>query len=296
MTRLLLPAIFALTALPAAAQDANGLSFGGAVKLEYLDSDGSHLWAFDGDVAASWRSGGLLGFDASVDTTYLDGSGGGDDLTNIWAALVLSTGAGEFAVGAPRPLVDTLAVMPRFSSSRVLDLQTSFLRGPITSVASASDNGVTPGVTWKQTTGNLTFGAGYHHLNDGDNVDILEGIMRYEAGATTLFISGEFADVAGPNLTLLQIGGLHDAERFDIGAAFSQIETSDTARSLRLYGSFDVMPSLTLRGDALLIQHASDIYSISATYGMDNGLFVEGGGSKIGGSDEIYDIGVGFKF
>lgn len=296
MTRLLLPAILALTALPAAAQDANGLSFGGEVKLEYLDAAGSHLWAFDGDVAASWRSGGLLGFDASVDTTYLDGSGSGDHLTNIWAALVLSTDAGEFAVGAPRPLVDTLGVMPKFSSSRVLDLETSFLRGPITSIASAQDNGVTPGVTWKQDTGNLTFGAGYHHLNDGDNVDILEGVMRYQAGATTFFITGEFADVEGPNVTLLQIGAFHDADRFDLGAALSQIDSSDTRHSLRLYGSFDVMQSLTLRGDALLIQDTSDVYSLSATYGMENGLFIEGGGSKIGGSDEIYDIGVGFKF
>ncbi|WP_333818403.1 porin [Tabrizicola sp.] len=296
MTRLLVPAILALTALPAAAQDANGLTFGGEVKLEYLDTAGSHLWAFDGDVSASWRSGGLLGFDASVDTTYLDSSGGGQDLTNIWAALVLSTGAGEFAVGAPRPLVDTLGVMPKFSSSRVLDLQTSFLRGPITSIVSASDHGVTPGVTWKQNSGNLTFGAGYHHLNDGANVDILEGVMRYQAGDTTFFITGEFADVDGPNVTLMQIGAFHDADRFDFGAALSQLDLLDATRSLRLYGSFDVMPALTVRGDALLIQDTNDIYSLSATYRMDNGLFIEGGGSKITGSDEIYDIGVGFKF
>lgn len=296
MTRFMIPALVALTSLPAAAQDGgNGLSFGGAVKLEYLDAD-SHLWAFDGDVGMSWRSGGLLGFDASVDTTYLDGDGTSDDLTNVWAALVLSTGAGEFAVGAPRPLVDTLAVMPKFSSSRVLDLETSFLRGPITSIASASDNGITPGITWKQDTGNLTFGAGYHHLNDGDNVEILEGIMRYQTGETTFFITGEFAETEGPNATLMQIGAFHDADRFAFGAALSQLDLTDATRSLRLYGSFDVMPSLTLRGDAMMIQDASDIYSLSATYGMDNGLFIEGGGSKIGGADEIYDIGVGFKF
>lgn len=76
-----------------------------------------------GDLGLTSRSGGLLGFDASLDTTYLDD---GTDLTNVWAALVLSTGAGEFAVGAPRPLVDTMRVMPRFSTSRVLDLETGF--------------------------------------------------------------------------------------------------------------------------------------------------------------------------
>ncbi len=295
MTRFIVPALLALSSLPAAAQDANGLSYGGTVKLEYVDANSS-LWALDGDVGLSWRSGGLLGFDAALDTTYIDGNGSGEDFSNIWAALVLSTGAGEFAIGAPRPLVDTLAVMPKFSSSRLVDLETSFLRGPITSLVSASDNGVTPGITWKREQGSLTFGAGYHHLNDGDNVDVLEGVMRYQAGSTTFFITGEFANTEGPNLTLLQIGALHDADRFDLGASFSQINSSDTSHSLRLYGSFDVMPALTLRGDALMVQDASDLYSLSATYSTESGLFVEGGGTKVTGSDNIYDIGVGFKF
>ncbi len=294
MSRLLLPAFLAAFSLPATAKEAgNGLTFGGEVKLEYLNAN-SDLWAFDGDVSLSWRSGGLLGVDASIETTYFDD---GSDFTNVWGALILSTGAGEFAVGAPRPIVDSLDPMPRFSSSRVLDLQTSFLRGPITSLASASDNGVTPGITWKQETGSLTFGAGYHHLNGGNNTDILEGAMRYEAGATTFFITGEFAETEGPNTTLLQIGAFHDADRFDLGAAFSQLDTSDTTHSLRLYGGFDVTSAVTLRGDALLVQDANDIYSLSATYSMDSGLFVEGGGSKVtGGGTEIYDIGVGFKF
>jgi hypothetical protein len=293
MTRLVVPALVALVTFPAAAQDSNGLTFGGEVKLEYLDSSSSSLWAFDGDVGMSWRSGGLLGFDASVDTTYLDD---GTDLTNVWAALVLSTGAGEFALGAPRPLVDSLDPMPNVSSSRVVDLETGFLRGPVTSLASTQDNGLTPGVTYVNTAGNLTYGGGYHHLNDGDNVDILEGVMQYKSGMTTYFISGEFFDQDGPNSRLLQIGAFHDAERFDLGAAFAQADDSDTTHSLRLYGAFDVMPSLTVRGDAILIQDASDLYSVSATYGMENGLFVEGGGTKLGGDAEVYDIGIGFKF
>jgi hypothetical protein len=293
MIKLMGPALVALSALPAAAQDSNGLSFGGAVKLEYLDAPSSNLWVFDGDVGMSWRSGGLLGFDASVDTTYLDD---GTDLTNVWGALVLSTGAGDFAVGAPRPLVDSLDPMPNVSTSRLVDLETGFLRGPIASLDSTQDNGLTPGLTYVNTAGNLTYGAGYHHLNDGDNIDILEGVMQYKSGATTYFISGEFVDQDGPNARLLQIGAFHDAERFDLGAAFAQADASDTNHSLRLYGAYDVMPSLTVRGDVMMIQDASDLYSVSATYGMENGLFVEGGGTKLGGDGEIYDIGIGFKF
>lgn len=292
MTKVLVSALLALSTLPAAAQDAgNGLSFGGEVKLEYIDSGSSGL-AFDGDVGLTWRSGGLLGFDASLDTTYLDD---GTDLTNVWAALVLSTGAGEFAVGAPRPLVDTMRVMPRFSTSRVLDLETGFLRGPLTSLASINDNGLTPGITYRQSSGNLTFGAGYHHLNDA-NVDVAEGVMQYATGATTFFISGEFATAPGNDVSLMQIGAFHDADRFDLGAAFAQYDAGPTMNSLRLYGSYDVMSALTLRGDVLMLESADDIYSLSATYSMPNGLFVEGGGTVVNSSDEIYDIGVGFKF
>ncbi|MBN8633149.1 MAG: hypothetical protein J0L76_20125 [Rhodobacterales bacterium] len=291
MIRLTVPALVALTAFPAVAQEANGLSFGGEVKLEYVDADSS-AWVLDGDVGLSWRSGGLLGFDAALDSTHIDD---GTDLTNAWAALVLSTGAGEFAVGAPRPLTDSLSVMPRFSSSRAVDLTTGFFRGPLTSIASFADNGLTPGITYRQTSGNLTFGGGYHHLND-ENIDIAEGIMRYESGATTYFISGEFATAPGPDVSLMQIGVFHDDDRFDLGAAFAQIDDGDAVNSLRLYGSYDVMPALTLRGDALLIQDSGDIYSMSATYNTESGLFVEGGGTKVGGEAEIYDIGVGFKF
>jgi hypothetical protein len=46
----------------------------------------------------------------------------------------------------------------------------------------------------------------------------------------------------------------------------------------------------------LMIQDSDDLYSLSATYNTNSGLFVEGGGTKIGDSNEIYDIGVGFKF
>lgn len=291
MTRYLIPALFFLSAMPVAAQD-SGLSYSGEVKLEYLNSSPDIL-AFRGDLAASWRSGGLFGFDASVDTLYLDD---GNNFTNFWAAAVLSMGSSEIALGAPRPLVDTLRVAPRFSSSRVLDLEVSFLNGPITSIASAGDNGMTPGVTYKYNSGNLTFGAGVHHLNDGSSVDIAEGVMRFDGGATSYFISAEYARTSGDDLSLMQIGARHEADRFDFGATLSKLRASESTYTLRLYGGFDVMQSLSLRGDLLMVDDAHDIYSLSATYNMDSGLFVEGGGSVLNGSTEVYDIGVGFKF
>lgn len=292
MTRFLAPALFVLSTLPAAAQDgANGLSTSGEAKLEYVDASSSVL-AFAGDAGLSWRSGGMLGFDASVDTVNTDD---GSNFTNVWGALVLSMGSSEIAVGAPRPVLDTMRVAPRFSSSRLLDLELSILKGSMTGLASTSDNGMTPGVTYKYTSGSLSFGAGFHRLDD-DGIDSYEGIMRYDGSAASLFVSAERLDSSSGNMTILQIGALRDGDRFDAGATLSKLRSSGTANSLRVYGSFDVMPSLTVRGDALLVQHSDDIYSLSATYRMDSGLFIEGGASTTGGSNDIYDIGVGFKF
>lgn len=295
MRSLLLASLVATTSLPALAQTAEtGLTFGGTVELEYLDADTIHLWAFDGDMSASWRSGGLLGFDAALDTTYLED---GSELTNVWAALVLSTDIGEFAVGAPRPVVDRFKVMPDFSSSSVLDLDIGLLTSNYTALASGFDNGMTPGLTYVGTSGNLTYGGGYHQISDEfESIDVLEGAMTYAAAGTTYFINGEFVDGSDGSYTLMRIGALHDADRFDIGAALSQLRIPDTRHTLRLYGSVDVIDSLSLTGDLLMVEDSSDLYSLSARYEMPNGLFVEGGGIKIQDGPEIYDIGVGFKF
>lgn len=292
MTRFLSPALLVVLAQPIAAQD-SGLSYSGEAKLEYIHAN-SDLLAFRGEMVASWRSGGLFGFDASADTIHTDE---GDDFTNFWAAAVLSMGSSEIAVGAPRPLLETHRVMPRFSSSRIVDLETSFLLGPITSFVSTQDNGMTPGLTYTYNSGGgLTFGAGYHRLNDGTDVDAVEGIMRYEGGATNYFISAEYLVTPSSDLMMLQIGAMHDGDRFDAGLSLAKVRSTEAVHSLRLYAGFDVMTALTLRGDLLLVEDEDDVKSLSATYEMDSGLFVEGGGSFFGGSTEVYDVGVGFKF
>lgn len=295
MRSFLLASLIATTSFPALAQTAEtGLTFGGKVELEYIDANTTHLWAFDGDVRASWRSGGLLGFDAALDTTYLED---GSELTNVWAALVLSTGAGEFAVGAPRPVLDRFKVMPDFSSSSVLDADISILTSDYATLASGFDNGMTPGLTYVGASGNLNYGGGYHRISDETvSIDVLQGAMTYEAAGTTYFINGEFVDSPGSDLTVMRIGALHDTDRFDVGTSLTQFRNSETRHILRLYGSVNVVDTLSLSGDLLLVTDSPDLYSLSGRYEMANGLFVEVGGTKIQDEPEIYDIGVGLRF
>lgn len=292
MNRIIAPALLALSSLSAAAQDGGtGLSYSGEAKLEYIDAS-SHLFVFSGDLGATWRSGGLIGFDASMETLNFDN---GEHFTNFWAAAVLSMGASEVAIGAPRPVMDALGVAPRFSTSRGLDLEMSFLNGPVAGLVSADDNGMSPGLTYTYVSGGLAFGAGYHRQNDND-VDVLQGIMRYDDGVTSYFVSAEKAIATGDDLTILQLGALHDADRLDAGATLSKIRASETNYSLRVYGSYDILSSLTVRGDLLMIENTHDIYSLSATYATGSGIFVEGGSTVQHGSEKVYDIGLGFKF
>ncbi|MBL9045819.1 MAG: hypothetical protein JNK34_00670 [Tabrizicola sp.] len=293
MTRFLVPALLALSALPAAAQDSSGLSYSGEVKLEYLDANSSY-WSLAGDAALTWRSGGLFGFDAAVDTVVIDR---GSDFTNYWAAAVLSFGSGELAIGAPRPVFLTQEVQPKFGTSRLVDLELSFVRGGFARIASAEDPGMTPGITYTHKLDSVTFAAGYHRIdNSSTELNIYEGLMRYDGGATQYFISAEHVATPSDDATFLSIGARHDADRFDLGATLSKFKTSDTTLTARLYGSYDIMPGLSIGADYLAIQDTDDVYSLGARYEMDSGLFVEGGVSELSGSNEVYDIGVGFSF
>ena len=89
------------------------------------------------------------------------------------------------------------------------------------------------------------------------------------------------------------------AERFDLGASLAQLGSSDTTHSVRLYGAFDVMQSLTVRGDVLMVEKAEDIYSLSATYTMDSGLCLralEKALARTGRVPEIFNTDQGCQF
>lgn len=292
MSRPLLALLLALSALPVAAQD-SGLSYSGEVKLEYLDANSSY-WTFAGDAALAWRSGGLFGFDAAVDTVIVDD---GEDFTNYWAAAVLSFGSGELAIGAPRPVLLAHKVQPKFGTSRLVDLELAFVNGGLAKLFSAQDPGMTPGITYSHQLDSVIFAAGYHRIDLGaDEFNIYEGLMRYDGGSTQYFISAEHVATPSDDATFLSIGARHDADRFDLGATLTKARTSDTTLTARLYGSYDIMPGLSIGADYLAIQDEDDIYTLGAKYEMDSGLFVEGGVSELNGSSEVYDVGVGFKF
>ncbi|MBK6466821.1 MAG: hypothetical protein IPF96_08115 [Rhodobacter sp.] len=290
-------ALVALSGLPTAATAfdlGGGLVATGEVKLEYTDSSNNNTAAAIGDITLAWRSGSVLGFDAALDSIWLDD---GNDFTNLWAAVVLSTSFGDFAVGAPRPVTETLKVMPNISSSRLIDIEFGSLTASLTAFTSYFDNGMTPGLAFTSTAGNLRYGLSYHQIDDGvSTADLVTGAMVFSGGQTTYFIMGEAASEGSDDVVTLQIGALHQADRYALGANLAHVEFSTGNMSAgRLYGSYSLTPALSVKGDYLAITDSDDLLSLSAEYRFGQNGFVEGGVSVFG-DVEVFDIGVGLKF
>ena len=237
----------------------------------------------------------MLGFDAALETTLdLDN---GKDYTNVWAALVLSTSIGDFAIGAPQPVTETLKVMPDLTSLRIARVEFGPLIGPKVVTDSYFDTGMTPGLAFTGDAGNLRYGLSYHQVDDiVVPIDYYEGAMVYSDRATSYFIMGELARYPGDDETMLQIGAQQQADRYSFGAAVTRAEFPSVSHSsLRLYGGYDLLPELTVKGDVLIVQDFDDLFSVSAEYRIGDIGFVEGGATYFN-DDMIYDIGFGLKF
>ena len=289
--------ILAIPALPSAtfAFDlGGGLTGTGRVELEYNDSFGDSTIA-TADLAMSWRSGAVLGFDAALETIYFDKLG--DDFTNLWGAVVLTTSFGEIAIGAPRPVTETMRVLPEFSSSREFDLEASLVLGPYITSFSFGNNGITPGLAFTASAGDLSYGLSYHQIKDGgDRFDFYEGAMNYVSGQTTYFITAEVLDSNVSDGTSVTIGALHTADRLAFGGSVGQSDfVGPNITTVRLMASYDVLPALTITGDYLNIESLDEVFALSAEYRFGQIGFVQAGVTSLRG-DESYDIGVGVKF
>ncbi|MFZ1471065.1 MAG: hypothetical protein WAT09_19115 [Paracoccaceae bacterium] len=296
-SRVATAAILALSGLSTAAFafDRGGLNGTGRIELEYADIDGKSYPNASGDISLSWRSGAVLGFDAALDTTVLLDDG--DDFTNIWGALVLSTSVGNFSIGAPQPVTETLKVMPELTSARIIGVEFGPLIGPKVVTDSYFDTGMTPGLAFTSTTGDLRYGLSYHQIDAAiTTIDYYEGAMVFVGDRNSYFIMGELARYPGDDETMLQIGAQHQADRYSFGAALTRAEFSSVSRSsLRLYGGYDLLPALTVKGDYLIVDNFDDLFSVSAEYRIGDVGYVEGGATYFS-DDMIYDIGLGLKF
>ncbi len=290
---------------PALALDfGNGFSLTGEVELEYLTSDGDDTGLGWIDVTLGWRSqaGGAVGFgfDLTADSIQLLDTG--DDFTAYWGGLVVTTGAGDFTIGAPRPVLDVLFDTPKLGGSSFFDFQLEQFTGPLATFLVRQADLNAYGVSFIGTSGNLKYGVYYGDV-EGQDADIVQIAGNYQLGSTFIQGGAEVITTGSDDITTLLLGVTQDFDRFSVGAAISDISSSGApfdGQTVKLFGDYQVTDALTLGVQVQNIDAVIDatLYGLSGEYGFGPGGYARLGvlDSDQSGSEAIFDAAVGLRF
>lgn len=298
--------ILALASLatPAAALDfGNGFSVVGDVELSYLSSGGSSTSTFGfEDVTLGWRSqaGGAIGYGFDLNFVGVQDLDQGDPLSTIWGGLVLTTAAGEFTIGNPRPLLKTLFDTPYIGGDRIFDLEFGSLIGSsVEYFALLSDEGLY-GVSFKGGTGALTYGASYHKF-DTEDASAYELVAGYQAGKTQIQGGVEVLDVTAFTIRKFLLGATYVSDRWSAGAQLSHsTQPMGDLTGFEVFGDYAVSDSFKLGAQVLRLEGLGSpvtFYGVTGEYGFGSGGFARLGVLDTSqGSDTSYSASVGYRF
>jgi hypothetical protein len=305
--RSLLAALITSAASPVLALDfGSGFSLTGDVELEYFDTDaGSDIPLGFTDLMLSWRNpnGGGLGFGVDTSIVSLHDLEDGDDASALYLGLVFATSFGEFSVGRPRALLDTLIDTPDIGSSKLLRLEGAGVNESLyaTSLLFQDWQGNAYGATFKGEAGALTYGLGIHRIEEGgSSADFAEALVVYTLGAAQLYATVETADSGGGGFDKYQLGGKYAADRWSFGGEFTTFSTTGADGDIvKVYGDYKVLDGLTLgvQYQDQEIPFNAEIYGVSGTYSFGTG-FAELGLGRINGSADTNfgTASIGFRF
>jgi hypothetical protein len=303
-------ALLAASALPALAYDlGNGFTVTGDVELEYASADSTSISAGFTDVTLSWRSQGTGALTYGFDLTNVSLHDLDDDESEsaLWLGLVVGTSFGEFSVGRPRPLHDTMFDTPDVGAARVLGFEFLGL-GPsfLASIALLEGSSLDIwGLTYTGQSGGLTYGAGLHRLSSGSNsLNIYELVVKYETGATEVYAGFETGDNELDDLNKLVLGANYTADRWSAGLqAISLNASGNSLEAVKLFGDYVVLDGLTVGAQYQRVTGAGaeelNIYGLSGIYSFGVG-FAELGLSKLetpsGSGDTVTTASIGLRF
>lgn len=304
--RITAPTVLLLASVgcPALALDfGNGFSLTGEVELEYIDfaddSDAA-LWV---DVTLGWRSqgGGAIGvgFDLGVDGfANLDG---GDSRGVFWGGLVVTTAAGDLTVGAARPVLADIYDLPKLGGSTLVTLELRSATGPIAGALAVLGDEQLYGVSFKGSSGNLTYGISYNEPED-EPLSFLEAGVTYRIGNSLLKAGIETIGIGGIDLTLVSLGATHDFQRLSLGVHLTElVDGPSDVSNVQVFGSYQVTDALTVEAMVQDIDGSGTSirgYGVSGEYSF-GGAFARLGAASIDGfgtDDTLLDAAVGFRF
>ncbi len=279
----------------------------GSLELEYQDYESDNGLFLNSDSQLSWRGGDAgafsFGFDLSLDgLAKIDKPTG--DASNLWASAMIGYRGVEFRIGAPEPATKAVIDFPAVSTAKLVDAQIEPFRGQYATAIARDDSDLAPGVSVLGGNDQLTYGVSWHRMDmpaSPNKVEVAEAAVAWKTGATTLFGSAAHANEqhSTDNANNVQIGALYDGGALSLGAIAGRNTGFLSSNFGQLNATYRMSDALALRGNVAVINPSAgsnvDIWSLGADFKFVNGAYVEGGYSSVD-KDDVWDIGLGFKF
>lgn len=283
----------ALLAAPLAAQ-AEELTFSGDIRLQHTEFDGVSESFLIGSGDLSYDFGNSFGIVSSLDTYIFEG----DELTALYIAGEYAGAFGSLQFGAPESAVDSYASPGEFNRGGLapIALQTFQMRRSLVHTYALFDDEIPWGLRFDSMSGDLSYGASLHSLEDGD-IHVLGGAFRYDA-APYAFTGGlEYAEAPGESRTTLRLGLEADHGAFT-GSAYIYAGTDGFPTILELNGNYSVSDKVELGAAAMLIEDEINIFGVNAHYNFTENVYARASLSDADGGfpGPALDVSVGFRF
>jgi hypothetical protein len=296
--------VAALMASGASAQGlAEGLEVEGFIDLSGIYANGNSELFLSGDVTVGTRfGGGPFGVALGIEAYATDG----DSVSALYPMLTYSTDFGDFTIGRPRFVLDTLVDVPPLAGAAVLGteeiaLGTRSFAGISVLLSDPGDLNFA-GLRYDGDYGDLRVSAAYHRLWDtGTDANVYSIGLGYRIGATELVAGVETLRDGPDDLTNFIIGATYDEGPLSAGLLYSGVELGpDNINVLSLWTGYEVIDGLTVTGSYRgFIDDDARIFGLDAEYVYASGAYT-GVGVGVqdlgGGSDEFFVFDIGLRF
>jgi|GEM_PF-3103308 len=312
-------------AVPATAMSPlqEGVYARGGVEVEHLSF---------GDETAT---GAYLDFDIGIATGTVfalpvgielgaEGFSEDDSASAFYGAATFDTGLGVVGVGVPRFALDKYVSTPKLGGFRlieVIDLGLIDGRG-VSGLYYLTSSDVPYGISYDLAGENFGLGLSYHEYDDEDGTSVIQAAGNVRAGLMVFGAGGEYLDSRVGDAEFYTASVALEAERLDLGAQHSRLETSidfgelitddfgdaldelgvgsltvdGQVEATKLWATWRPIQRLDLTASYVAFDGGNEeLYGLNARYQVA-GMFIEGGAVDGFGNEPLYSASVGFDF
>lgn len=284
------PAVMQAQSMP------EGFTYKGYVEAETLFANSNNETYGVAQLDFSYRSAAPLsagfgwGVDLGLDALAFEG----DSYHGLSGGVVLTFGAGQLTLGAPRSPFETLLDFPDIGGSRIIGLELFGIGEDIVRMSRLLGESDLRGLRYDHTFGATDVSVGYF---DAEGEGLTEIALRHQMNNYT-FVLG--ADVFNQDDSRILTGAvLADWGKLDAGLKISSVDFGKSSGEIiHAFGSYAISDRLSATATVMRVQDfiGETIYGLSATYDITKNLYVRGGLVAFESDDTVYSLTVGAKF